>query len=92
MMERRCDRCRTPIPDDVAEGTVRLVALEFTLNDFTGHYCSNEHYRDGDLCDVCARDFLAWLKGEESKVQASERARSKAVLEYRNERDQGASE
>ncbi len=63
MMERRCDRCRRPIPENVPEGSLRIVGLGFTLNDFTGSACSNEHYRDGDLCDSCARDFLEWLKG-----------------------------
>lgn len=63
MMERRCDRCRCPIPDNVPEGSLRIVGFGFTLNDFTGAVCSNEHYRDGDLCEVCARDLLEWLKG-----------------------------
>ena len=62
-MERRCDRCHVPIPDNVRPGGVRIVDLGFILNDYRDQRgCDNTHFRDGDLCDVCARDFLIWLQ------------------------------
>lgn len=71
MMERRCDRCHAPIPKNVRLGSVRIVDLGFLLNDYRDQRsCDNVHFRDGDLCEVCARDFLIWLQyGQQAEVE-----------------------
>lgn len=61
MMERRCDRCRAIIPDNVDPGAVQIRGLEFWLNDYRGQTCQGSHFRDGDLCDRCAKDFLDFM-------------------------------
>ena len=65
MMERRCDRCHALIPDNEYPDFLRIMGMEFTLNDY-GNVRGNVHFRKyGDLCKVCAKDFLEWIHGDD---------------------------
>lgn len=72
MMERKCDRCHAPIPDNIDPGNVRIVGLEFILNDYRGQTCGNVHYCEGDLCNGCAKAFLEWLHEDDRESGGSE--------------------
>lgn len=61
MMARKCDRCHAAIPDDVPQGAVHIHDIGFWINDYTGQYCESRHYTEGDFCDDCSKDFLAFL-------------------------------
>ena len=67
MIERRCDRCRAILPDNVPEGTIRICGLGCYINDYTGPSCTTSHYTEGDLCDNCAREFMAWLEEHDAR-------------------------